>query len=343
MKKFLKRTGIVLLVLVLIWTITALFSSPTCHVERTMAINAPAGVVFDQINTLQNWKKWSYWDNIDKISMHDSFAGPESGIGNKHFWNSPNDSVGKGSLTITRSEPNKFVETELAFDKMGTSMGGWKINDSAGTVYVTTYMDMKPPFFMRPMMLFMNVDKMLGPDFDKSLDGLKKVSEAAASLSASSTAKIEQTTVPSMEIMSIMDSCTSSNISQKLGQLYMEIGVETQKQGLKQAGPVFAVYHKVIMNADGSKNFVLQAGIPVDKPGKSAGRVKAWTVPAGNVVKASYYGPYDKVEPTYMALQEWMSKNGKTADGPPWESYVTDPGKEPDSTKWLTEIYYAIK
>ncbi|HET6990615.1 MAG TPA: GyrI-like domain-containing protein, partial [Bacteroidia bacterium] len=214
---------------------------------------------------------------------------------------------------------------------------------SAGTVYVTSYMDMRPPFFMRPMMLFMNMDKMLGPDFEKSLAGLKRVSESTANTPTDPNLKIEETTIGPMKIMSIMDSCTSANISQKLGELYGEIGVETKKQGLKQAGPVFAVYHKVVNNPDGSMNFVLQAGVPVDKEGKTSGRVKYWQVPGGKVVKASHYGSYTNMAKTYASIGEWISKNGKITDGPPWESYVTDPMNEPDTAKWLTEIYYNLK
>jgi hypothetical protein len=71
--KILKRIALVLGVLVGIWLILALFAPSNVRVERTAMINAPAAIVFDQVNTLQHWKAWSYWDNIDKITMKDSF------------------------------------------------------------------------------------------------------------------------------------------------------------------------------------------------------------------------------------------------------------------------------
>jgi effector-binding domain-containing protein len=341
--KILKRIGIVLGVLVGIWVILALFAPAKVHVERTTMVNAPSNVVFEQVNTLGNWKSWSYWDNIDKVTMKDSFSGPPAGVGAVHYWDSPNDSVGKGSLTITKSEPNSFVETTLYFDGMGTSVGGWKMKDTAGAVQVTTYMDMESPFLMRPMLLFMNMDEMLGGDFEKSLAGLKGVAEASAKAAPTSDVKIEATTVEPMKVMTIMDSCTSANISEKLGALYGEIGEAMKKQNLNQAGAPFAVYHKVTTNADGSMNFVLQAGIQVDKPGKTDGRVKYWETPAGNVVKAWHYGTYEATAQTHELIDAWMTKNGKTADGSPWEVYVTDPGVEKDPSKWLTEIYYPVK
>src|ERR1041385_2619959 len=135
--KILKRIVIVIVILLAAWIILALIAKPEVHVERTTMINAPASAAFEQVNSLKNWKTWSYWDNIDKVSMHDSFAGPESGVGALHYWNSPNDSVGKGNLKITQSTPNQFVETELSFEGMGSSMGGWKFKDTTGGVMVT--------------------------------------------------------------------------------------------------------------------------------------------------------------------------------------------------------------
>ncbi len=341
--KIVKRIALVLGILVGIWIIIALFVPAACHIERSTVINAPAATVYEQVNSFHNWKSWSYWDNIDKTTMKDSFAGPEAGVGHTHYWDSPNKSVGKGHLVITKSEPNSFVETELFFDGMGSSPGGWKMMDTVGGTKVTTYMDMESPFFMRPLMLFMNMEKRLGGDFEKSLAGLKRISEAKANETPVSNVKIEATTVEPMKIMSIMDSCTSADITQKLGALYGEIFTANAKQKLTQQGAPFAVYHKAVTNPDGSMFFVLQAGIPVDKAGKTEGRVKYWETPAGNVVKGSHYGSYESTPKTHEQMDKWMAANGKTVDGAPWEVYVTDPGVEKDQSKWLTEIYYPVK
>ncbi len=341
--KILKRILLVLGILLGIWIIIALFVPAECHIERSTVINAPAATVYAQVNNFHNWKSWSYWDNIDTVTMKDSFAGPEAGVGAAHYWDSPNKNVGKGHLVITKSEPNTFVETELFFDGMGSSLGGWKMMDTVGGTKVTTYMDMISPFFMRPMILFMNMEKMLGGDFEKSLAGLKRVSEAKANEAPVSNVKIEATTVGTMKMMSIMDSCTSADISAKLGALYGEILAANAKQNLKQEGAPFAVYHKAVNNPDGSMFFVLQAGIPVDKAGKTDGRVKYWEAPSGNVVKGSHYGSYDSTPITHQAMDKWMVANGKTVVGAPWEVYVTDPGVEKDPSKWLTEIYYPVK
>jgi effector-binding domain-containing protein len=340
--RILKGIGIGLVLIIAIYVILALFGPSNIHVERSTMINASAATVHNEINTLTHWKSWSYWDNIDP-KMQSTYEGPESGVGAKHLWKSENDSVGNGSLTITKSEPNTFVETTLEFEGMGTSVGGWKIKDTTGAVYVTTYMDMDIGFLFRPMMMFMDMDEMLGKDFEKSLKGLKDHCESLPSPEMTAEISIEATTMPAMKVLYISDSSDDKTIGQKLGESYGAIQAEMAKQGLMQDGSVFAIYNKVEKRADGSMYFWMDIGIPVDKEGKNAGTVKYMETPGGNVVRGDHYGPYEATPASHEAMDKWMVKNGKTVTGGPWEMYVTDPGKEPDQSKWLTQIYYPVQ
>lgn len=337
--RILKRTALVLVIVLLVYIVAAFFCKSKVHVERSIAVKAEAATIFNQINTLKNWKNWSYWDNIDK-NMKSVYSGPEAGVGAKHSWESASDSVGKGTLTITKSEPNKFVETELAFEGMGTSLGGWKINDSAGTVTVSTYMDINVDFLFRPMMAMMNMDEMLGSDFNKSLSNLKNYCEK---LPANPELKIEATTIGPMKMLTIKDSADESNISQKLGELYGQIGAVMKKQNLNMAGAPFAFYDHVQDLEGGKMKFVLRAGITIDRAGKTDGRVEYSEMRGGNVVKGMHYGSYESTGISHDLMQKWMQENGKTIIGSPWETYVTDPMTVADTSKWLTEIYYPVK
>lgn len=341
--KILKGLGIGIALLVAVYLILALFGPAKTHVERSTMINADAMTVYNEVNTLTHWKMWSYWDNIDP-NMKSTFEGPESGVAAKHLWESENDSVGKGSLTISKSDPGKFVETTLEFEGMGTSVGGWIMKDTAGMTMVTAYMDMETPFIFRPMMLFMDMDEMLGGDFEKSLAGLKKHCESLPSPQQAAEYVMEMSTLPGMKIMSIKDSGTLVELPMKFGALYGEIGAELKKQGLTQSGPVIAVYDSVDYRPDGSMYFWFAAGVPVDKPGKSTARVMYWeSNPANAAIKCNYYGGYNNMGECHEQIDKYMTANNKVKNGPVWEVYVTDPGLEPDSTKWLTEIYYPVQ
>jgi effector-binding domain-containing protein len=336
--KFLKRLGIFILALLVVWIVLALFQPKVVHVQRSMVMNTDAATVYSQVNTLKNWKVWSFWDNIDKKTMKDTWEGPESGVGAIHKWESPNDSVGKGTLTITKSEANKLVETKLEFDGKGEAMGGVRLADTTGGTNVTWYMDMEIPFFFRPMCLFMNMDKMLGPDFEKTLSNLKSTCENMPKPMEFAMGEKDQ---PSMMVLTILDSVkTIDQIGPKLGELYGKIGAELKEANGKMAGPVFAIYHTF---APGNK-IVLEAGVPVDKKiEKTSAPVKYWETKAGKVVSLDYYGPYDKMQPAYDQVKKWAQDNNKKLADAPWEIYVGDPGVEKDPMKILTQLVYYVE
>ncbi len=52
--------------------------------------------------------------------------------------------------------------------------------------------------------------------------------------------------------------------------------------------------------------------------------------------------PYENLPQTWSALTEWMGSQGLRPTGSPWEVYVTDPGAEPDQSKWRTDIFFPL-
>jgi hypothetical protein len=173
--KILKRIAIVLLILFGVYILVSLFLPSHVRVERSAIIKAPVPVVFDAVNNFHTWQKWSYWDNIDP-QMKSTYEGPESGVGAKHLWSSNDKNVGTGNITIVAVKPNSEILTDLDFEGMGTSHGGWLFHEVDGGTEVTTYMEMDMGFFGRIMGLMM--DGMLGSDFEKTLAGLKKHCES---------------------------------------------------------------------------------------------------------------------------------------------------------------------
>ncbi len=71
-------------------------------------------------------------------------------------------------------------------------------------------------------------------------------------------------------------------------------------------------------------------------------RVHQSELPACEAAVTLHTGPYEKLPDAYSALTEWIKENGKHEAGPPWEVYVTDPGGEPDSSKWQTEVVWPV-
>ncbi len=64
------------------------------HVERKVAINAPAEIVYAELEDLRRWAAWSPWDKIDP-NLKRTYAGPARGVGASYAWQG-NAEVGSG-------------------------------------------------------------------------------------------------------------------------------------------------------------------------------------------------------------------------------------------------------
>ena len=102
--KAIKKIIIVLVALVALVVVVSLFLPSEVTVTRTAEINTPADVVFGQVNDFKNWVNWDPWQAKDP-DMVGTYSGPETGTDSKRCWESDNDEVGKGCLTITESVP----------------------------------------------------------------------------------------------------------------------------------------------------------------------------------------------------------------------------------------------
>ena len=87
----------------------------------------------------------------------------------------------------------------------------------------------------------------------------------------------------------------------------------------------------------------MECGIPIGKMVKGEGDILVTEMKAGNAIVAHYYGAYDKTGAAHELIDKWVKDNNKKVVGPPWEVYITDPGIEKDTMKWLTDIYYPIE
>ncbi len=336
--KFLKKLVTVIAVLFLIYVVMCLFFPSKVKVSRSAIINTSPEMAYNQVNNFHTWINWSYWDNIDP-KMVSTFEGPESGVGAKHLWTSENKNVGHGSIMITECKPNECILTDLHFDGMGDSHGGWCFHDTTGGVYVTTYMEIELGFLGRVFPGLM-MDNFLGSDFEKTLDGLKKHCETMkiSVVSLPSALVIEPATVKEMLYASTKKTTSMQTITADIGNSYMKIGAFMKKEKLNQSGPVFAFYHSYSPD-----KIEMECAVPIDKEAKGDGEIIVGKMKPGNAVVAHYYGSYEKTGTAHDALNKWIVDNHKKINGSPWEVYVTDPGVEKDTAKWLTEIYYPVE
>lgn len=149
-------------------------------ITRTGMINATPEVVFPHVNNLQNWEAWSPWAKLDPAAKN-TFEGPQEGTGAIFRW-AGNDQVGEGVMTITQSKPPEVVRLTLEFIKPmpGTSITEFTFTKADNGTTVTWTMSGENDFIGKAFCLFMNMDKLVGGQFEQGLANLKKIAEAPA-------------------------------------------------------------------------------------------------------------------------------------------------------------------
>lgn len=184
----LKKLGFALAVLLLGCVVFIAFRPAQFRVARSATIAAPAAIVYPLLSDFHAWDAWSPWSKLDP-DMTRTFSGAARGKGAVYEW-SGNDQVGKGRMEIVDTRENAQVTIDLhfitPFEASNTTV--FSIADrpadlskgGANAVDVTWAMSGRNGFVAKAFGLFMDVDALVGKDFEQGLANLKKVAEGSA-------------------------------------------------------------------------------------------------------------------------------------------------------------------
>lgn len=167
------------LVLVVVALLAVIAMQPSeFRIERSATMSAPASAPFAQVNDFHNWEAWSPWLEADP-SAKVTFEGPSSGASAMYRW-AGNDDVGSGSMTLLESHPDKRIRIQLEFLKPfpNSCTAEFRFEPKGDQTVVTWSMYGKNGFKGKAIHFFMNMDKMIGGQFEKGLAKMKAVVEA---------------------------------------------------------------------------------------------------------------------------------------------------------------------
>lgn len=157
----------------------ASFQPVEFHIERSVATKASAETIYAVISDLNKFKEWSPWQKFDP-TMKTELVGTAGAIGSSYVWDG-NDKVGAGRMTITKADPTYIVEIKLEFLRpfATTNITFWRIDEDYGQRRITWAMDGKnESIFQRALGVIMDMDKLVGKDFENGLASLKQVVES---------------------------------------------------------------------------------------------------------------------------------------------------------------------
>jgi uncharacterized protein YndB with AHSA1/START domain len=175
-----KKILIVLAVAIVAVLAVASMQPNEFKISRSATVEAPPAKVFAIVNDIHRWNDWSPWSKMDP-AMKSTYSGPATGVGASQAWVG-NSKVGEGKMTLSASKPNELVSFQLDFLKpmQSSSTVDFSFKPAGKGTEVTWAMSGKNNMVSKVMCLFVSMDKMIGPDFEKGLGALKTLAEAPA-------------------------------------------------------------------------------------------------------------------------------------------------------------------
>ena len=349
-----KIMGILIVIMLAVVFVVPLFMDDAISVTSGTIINSDEETVFQQVNNLQNWSKWSPFENDS--TLVNTYSGPESGVGAKRLWKG--EKSGVGSMTIVESNEYTHIKTKIEFESESGGYGRWEFSKNDTAVFVDwtiTISDLSYPLerlisgiiksSIQPMMdkglesLKDLVDKKSSDTTDiSSVDNTVNISSAYPTSSTSGGQEIKVVDVAAITTLAIYDSAKVDGIGSLLKKNYSILMKYIGDREYAIMGAPLAVYHN--WNPEGYIH--ISAAIPLYGKLKEHKNIKKFDIEAGKAVYAKHFGGYNTVE-THYAIDDYVKKHHLQLKSFIWEEYITDPSTEPDSSKWQTDIYYPLK
>lgn len=330
--KILKIVLLIIVAIIVLFLIVAAFMPSKYIVERSIDINKPIELVFEHVVDLNHFEEWSPWNKTEPSA----YLGVEGeGIGQVSRWDG--DTVGKGSLTVTKILDNELVEQKLIFE---APMAGeaniaftFKENED-GSIKVTWSTEGKLGY---PVARFFKsmIESELVKSFDEGLLALKDRVESIEG----TFYKVTRTEFPGGKYYSVSEKAMINEISQKMGMAMGEIFNFLNSNKMQPAGYPIAL----IVEYNEGKFWDFIAAVPVaDNSLVPTGKVKAYEIPASKSLMVKYVGSYDTMEPAYQAIIQYAKKHYIALSDMPIEQYINSPMDTPES-ELVTIIYYPTK
>jgi len=169
--------AVILAIAIAVVLILAATKPDTLRVQRSVRIKAPPEGIFPLISDFHQWRNWSPYEQKDP-AMKRTYSGAERGKGAVYAWDGDKN-VGSGRMEILDvSAPSKIV-IKLDFFKPfeGHNTAEFTMLPQGDGTHVTWLMHGPANFMSRLIQVFMNLDNLIGKDFEAGLANLKTITE----------------------------------------------------------------------------------------------------------------------------------------------------------------------
>jgi hypothetical protein len=150
------------------------------RVQRRARLAAPPRDIVPHLDDFRAWAAWSPWEKLDP-AMQRTYGGPARGVGATYAWDG-NKKAGAGRMEITRSD-EQAVGMTLDFTRpmRASNVTEFALTPVDGGTEVVWTLTGSNDLMAKLFGVFVNMDKLVGRDFEAGLASLKAVSERSSS------------------------------------------------------------------------------------------------------------------------------------------------------------------
>ena len=169
--------AVILAVAIAVVLILAATKPNKLRVQRAISIKAPPERIFSLISDFHQWLAWSPYEQKDP-AMKRTYGGAERGTGAVYAWDGDGN-VGSGRMEILETSAPQKIVIKLDFFKPfeGHNTAEFTMLPQGDATHVTWLMHGPANFMSRLIQVFLNLDKMIGKDFEAGLANLKTLTE----------------------------------------------------------------------------------------------------------------------------------------------------------------------
>jgi effector-binding domain-containing protein len=302
-------------------------------ISKSYTINAPASAVFEEINDLERWQTWQYWNTLDP-DMKITYGEKKVGTGASYSWEGPK--LGTGNLGISESIPDKSIVIYMDFGG-SPAQGFYSLEPNGENTQLN--INFSNDTGMNPIGRWINV--FMKGEIEKSFDYAGEKIKSIAEAKPTFTYIITEETIPAISYVGLMHTMSPQDpaaISAQMAKMYGELEIILMKAKVTSTGYPFALYP---VYTEESMDMI--CAMPVAITAKLPARYKVETTTSSRAIKGVHKGDFNNLMALHMELDKYLQYKGLSMNGAPMEVYMTDPMLEKDTAKWITEVYYPVK
>lgn len=336
--RILRIIFIFIFVIIGIYLLASLFIPKKYKVEKTLTLNAPVDIVFEQIASFKNWEKWSPQKEKDP-DVKSLFGLDNKKAGSYWLWKGKK--AGEGRITLTEIDPQNQVSYHYSSQKpfITESDGYIKLEPDANQTKVTWAMEGTFPFYLRVMNLMM--ERRYGPDFDKGLSLLQKIAEGESKILQNEYFgyRIKETRFDGYKIAYVRKAILIDELDEFFTKNNAKVKTEVTNCEFKINGAPIALFYRWDFENGVA---TVAAALPVEGDSTLGNDVGLMQLQPQKALLLNYYGGYKSMKNAYTALDNYIRNKKLSMVKPTLEEYIIGPKQQTDSAKWQTRIWYLL-